>query len=456
MSKSIIINEQQVLACILSKPELLDLDSKNWFTNPISICIYESLRKLKLNSVSFTTSTIVSECAKTNNDVTHQIIEDIKTKVSYSINDFQYYLRRLREDYVKEDLQGRVLKVATGHLLTKGELNIPALQTTIEEIQNAIDAVEQKNVDLISFPQLLDEYEKELLNRASSNNFTSSGSRYLDKFLYGGGLEYGQICSLFGNSGNGKSIAELNLVNGKINKQEPTLYIPTEMGRFSTMDRLIAIRTGISIDELMKVDKETGTIPDYVYEAFKKEKSKLIRMKYFKLVDEPNISIPKLKKIILDMKKELNVKSITVVIDLASMMQEFEGDNKASKYEDALNKLFKVAREGHDAFVLIFQTKRSSDGVNVQNYEDCRKFIPKIESLKNSGAIEERSRIVISVYRQKYYGIRLLGKDDPEVMAADDILEMSILKQNNGPLATIKYLYDGPTAKLFYFEEGEK
>ena len=108
MSKSIIINEQQVLACILSNPNLLDLDSKNWFTNPISQCIFESLKKLKLNSVSFSTSTIVSECAKVNTDVTHQLIEDIKTKVTYDKKDFEYYCRRLREDYVKEDLQNLI------------------------------------------------------------------------------------------------------------------------------------------------------------------------------------------------------------------------------------------------------------------------------------------------------------------------------------------------------------
>lgn len=452
MSKSIIINEQQALACILQKPELLKDNTKNWFVDNISRCIFDSLVKLYSNSVSFTTSTIVSECAKTEKDITHQLIEDLKTKVTYNIDDYDYYCRRLREDYVKNDLQSRVLKVATSELIKKGELNIEALQQTIDDLEKAIDIVKQKDIRLQGFPELLEKYEYELQHRDQSDNFTSSGNRFLDQHLYGGGLEYGQITTLFGNPGNGKSIAALNLVNGKINRQDPTLYIPTEMGWASTMDRLIAIRTNIPINDFSRVDSETHQISEYAIEEFKREKDRLSKLKYFKLVDESNLNKQDLRSLILSMKQELNVKHITVFIDLASMMEEFSGDNKASRWEDAINDMFKLAKEGKDAFVLIFQSRRP-ETVQVQNYEDCKKFEPKLEMLKNSGSIEERSRIIISIFRQKHYGIRLLGDSDPEVAIADDVLKMKIVKQNNGPLADIPYLYDGPTAKLNYIPE---
>jgi replicative DNA helicase len=315
MSKSIIINEQQVLTCIFNKPDLLESLEQNWFVNSTSQCIFEALKKLYLLNVSFTTSTIVSECAKTNTDITHTLIDELKSKVSYDVKDFGYYKKRLIEDYVKEDLQGRVLKAATGALISKGELNIDLLKQTVNDIENAIDLVQQKNTKLLSFSDMLDEYEDALLNKSTSN-FTSSGNRFIDQHLYGGGLEYGQICSIFGNSGNGKSIATLNLVNGKINRQDPTLYIPTEMGRFSTLDRLVAMRTGLTIDQLTHVDKETDSIPEYVLEEFRQEKKRLLKLKYFKLVDDSNISKPILQKLIQDMKKELKIDRLTVYIDL--------------------------------------------------------------------------------------------------------------------------------------------
>lgn len=454
MSKSIIINEQQVLACLLTNPELLDLDSKNWFTNPISQCIFESLRKLKSNSVSFSTSTIVSECAKTNTDVTHQIIEDIKTKVTYSIDDFQYYLRRLREDYVKEDLQGRVLKVATGHLLTKGELNIPALQTTIEEIQNAIDTVEQKNVKLKSFETILPKYEDDLNNRGIHSNFTSTGNSYLDSKLTGGGIPKGQFITLFAGPGMGKSTVALNNVNGNINKQVPLLYLPLEMGETLSLDKLISLRTGIPLQKFYEVDRLSDSVAEYVLEAFKAEKAKLLRNRNFRITDSASMSLPTLHTLIKDFKKELKVDTVQVVIDLFTMMVEGRGENKASSLQDLCDGFFEMLKEESSTAVTVVQSKRK-ETYNVQTYDDCMKYTPRIEDIKGSQGFEERSRAIISVFRQKHIAMRMLGENDPETMCQDDILKLTILKQNLGSLAELDYLYQGDIGKIWKFEKDQ-
>lgn len=59
------------------------------------------------------------------------------------------------------------------------------------------------------------------------------------------------------------------------------------------------------------------------------------------------------------------------------------------------------------------------------------------------------------MFRQKHVGIRTLGKDDPSVAIADDILELSILKQNLGELATLKFLYQGDCGKLYKIDSQE-
>jgi len=451
MSKSIIITEQQVLACYLKNSELLDKEESCFFQNDASICIFNGLKKIRKEKGDFLTSTVVAYCSPDNADVDFELIDGLKTEVEFSIDSFDYYHKRLVEEYVKSKLLTETLKTATEGLLAKGDFNINVLKNLSAKVDNAISLLNNKST-LLDLPTLLTSYENNLRNLKNNKHFASSGCHYLDSKLYGGGFEFGQLTSIFGNSGNGKSIFVEKLINGKINRQEPVLYVPTEMGQFSTIDRLIAMRTGIPISSLNTVDKETGDIPDYVLEEFLKEKKRLSRNTLFRLLDQPGLSVNSLQQSGRDMKKFLGIDYLSIYVDLGSMLKDFGGDNKASRYEDALNELFAVAKEENFAIIPVFQTKRKNN-VSVTEYADCRKFSPTIEDLKNSGAIEERSRVVISVFRQKYYGERILGKQDPEVMIADDIMDVSIQKQNNGPLSTTRYLYDGPTGHLAYLED---
>jgi len=449
MSKEENINEQQVLTCILNKPELIDRQKDCYFINSTAISIFNALKSLRKQNGDFLPHTVASVASQNNSEVTFELVRDLKEKVAYDINSYDYYSKRLREDFVKNNLATDVLGKFTSKLIQKGSLDPEVLLSLKKEVEDSIALINQ-DTDILSMKDLLNDYEKNLQNLDKSNHFTSSGDHWLDEKLYGGGLEYGQLACVFGRSGNGKSVFTEKLVNGKINMYDPILYIPTEMGRLSSFDRLIAMRTGLTISELTTAD-ETGQIPEYVYAEFLKEKRKLLRNNRFGLIDKP-ISVEDLKDKIVSWKLVNNFEHITVFVDLASMLTDFNGDNKASKYEDAMNNLLMIAKETESAIVLVFQSKRK-DNVGVDNYEDCKKYAPTIEELKNSGGIEERCRIVISVFRQKPYGIKRLGASDPEVLIADDIMDVTIQKQNNGPLAELHYLYNGESAHLAHIEE---
>jgi len=447
LSKSILINEQQVLACLLNSPDLLK-DPCDWFSNPASICIYDTLNKLYSSGVSFSTSTIVSECVKTNKDVTHDIVDALKTKVEYDLKDFPYYKKRLLEDHTKERLQLVILQDLTAHVVSKGELDIHVLEKGIKEFQKAIDIVQQKNTKLRSFDDILPDYEKTLEDRGTLGGFMSTGNSYLDSKLAGGGIPLGQFITIFAGPGMGKSSYVKNLVNGNINKRTPLLYCPLEMGETLSMDTLCSLRTQIPLKNYYEIDPATGNIPDYVIEAFKQEKAKLLRNKYFSLVDQASLSLSNIHLLIKEAKREMKVQSLQVVVDLITMLLDARGDNKASALEDLCNGFFEILKEEKCTGIAVVQSRRK-EGFNVTTYEDCKKYMPAIEEIKNSQAFEERSRAIISIFRQKHVGIRMLGESDPEVMIADDILQATILKQNLGNLATLDYLYQGDIGKIY-------
>lgn len=450
MASPILINEQQALACILHNPEILKNEDTCWFTNKISIDIYETLKTLYAQGASFTTPTVVSQGLRINPEITHEMINGLKDKVAYDLKDYKIYHQRLVEDFVKENVQTKILKTVSTHLASKNTLDLEVLKTTIKDLEWAIETAGQKNLQIKGFKELLPEYELTLTSR-SETNFISSGNNYLDQHLAGGGIPKGQFITVFAGPGMGKSSYVLNLVSGKINKKEPVLYAPLEMGKTLSLDKLISLKTKIPLNRFYETDPSTGTVAEYVLEGFKVEKAKLLKNNYFKLVDSTNTSLISIHSNIKEMKKELNVSSVLVVIDLFTMLSDARGDNKASVYQDLCDGFFEILKEENSSGIAVVQSRRKGD-INVSTYEDCRKYIPRIEEIKGSQAFEERSRAIISVFRQKHVGIRMLGEGDVEVQIADDILEANIIKQNLGNLSELKYLYEGNIGKTYKYE----
>lgn len=451
--KSILINEQQYLSCILNNPSLIKNEEFNYLVNDISRDIFTTLKKLHAQGVSFTSSTVVSECLKINKDITVEIVNGLKEKVGKEEVDFQYYRRRVITDFVKNKVGTDILKNAATHFLSKGELNIVGVQKTIEELQWAIDTVTEKNTQLRSFKEILDDYEVLLMSRGATSNFMPTGLSFLDEHLTGGGIPKGQFITLFSGPGMGKTTTVLNMLNGNINRKTPLIYYPIEMGEVLSMDKLCSLRTKIALSDFYKTDRNTGAVEDYILEAVRKEKARLSRNKYFKLASS-STNLKTIHENIKQTKNEWQTDSVQVVIDLFTQLEEGRGDNKASAYQDLCDSFFDILNKEKSTGIIVVQSRRK-EGISVSNYEDCRKYAPKIEEIKNAAAFEERSRAILSVFRQKHIGIRTLGASDPEIQLADDVLELSILKQNLGELSTLNFLYQGDCGKLYKIDSQE-
>jgi replicative DNA helicase len=100
--------------------------------------------------------------------------------------------------------------------------------------------------------------------------------------------------------------------------------------------------------------------------------------------------------------------------------------------------------------VLVVQAvQKSLENHRPATIEGLRVFRPMLASIKNSGAIAERSRQVLAVYREHYYAAKFFP-DDPLVQEEDDLMEVQSLKVSNGSVGSVcKYLYDGSYFRLY-------
>jgi len=444
---SVAKNEQQLLCCLIKNPSFIYFVESKYFISNIARDIFDTVKSLMDQEVTITVNHMINDGNKRNESITEEKINGLLA-VDYDANQFNFYLRRLKTDYAKAKINNFVLEEVIHETSKKGELDVELLRTLVSKIEENIHIVEGKENLLISPGEMYEQYLEILKKRFRGEISYRTGDSYLDKHLLMG-FAPGLITTIFGATGVGKSVYALNLVNKQINKRIPSLYLSLEMDMISTMDRLAGMRGRFPISILYPHEK-TDMLPGNIEQYFEQEKKYLYKNDRFYFVEESNLSIADVEVLIRLAKEKMGVDYLVVTIDLLTMLKDFNlrGGNKAEVYENAMNFLHQMARKNNVHIVAVVQANRDADDAKIRTIAEIPvKLKPVINNVKNGHAIAERSRVVISTFRAKYYAERFF-EDSDELEIMEDLMEIDILKQNMGSLGHLKYLYDGSTARI--------
>jgi replicative DNA helicase len=196
-----------------------------------------------------------------------------------------------------------------------------------------------------------------------------------------------------------------------ISSNIPCMYFSLEMDEISTMDRFLALRNGIPIIEWYA----QGNAIDPLIKILDKERTQLIN-KPFRFIDDPSISLAEIEQQIKDFKLTMKSDYACIYIDLITQVKEFidiggsRGGNLATTIEIAVNRLNAMAKKLNVCIVAVAQMNRDADSAKIQELSHINNLRPTLNNVKNSNALGERSRVVISVFRPKYYAVRLKKK----------------------------------------------
>lgn len=447
---SIVTNEKQCIQCLIESPPLMSEVDDNYFVSDIARALYATLVRLKSFEVEPTHTNIINEGNKINSGITFDLLSSLEG-IEHKVEDFSYYVRRLKEEYAKKKMSDDLLKNLTIEFTKKGELDTNRIEDIRDEITYYLDMLKGKKSSMYDLSEMLDKYEQVINEREAGKHFYPTGNVGLDSMLLQG-FYPGWITTLFAATGIGKSVYALNLINGQINRGIPSLYISLEMDMISTMDRLIALRNKIPIN-LLYPDAETKSL-GHVHEILEKEREVLKNMKNFYFVEEPALDHKDIQSIVKEAKKKMGVDYLIATIDLMSMTKDFHerGDKQSTIYEDAIDKYHILAKEERIHILGVVQANREIEKFKPSNWDEIEKLRPTRNSIKNSGAIAERSRIVLGAFRAKFYGEMFLPTD-VQTQTTSDYLDIDILKQNMGKLGRIQYLYNGECAHVDFLPE---
>lgn len=452
---SLVIAEQTLLRLAIENHDYLYKLERDVFISETAKQLYDAILQLQQHHTSLSVSNIAGELGVDENNIQSFLEKDIPTNM-----DFEYWRDKLAIEKSKQNIQEAIINGILPESSGKenSEFDLDKVDAFITTVQTNLEKSKGKKIVLYSASQLLSTYDDVIAQRASGVYYYDTGCYHLNSALTEG-FAPGKITTLFGSSGIGKSSYALYLVNRQINKQIPCLYISLEMDKISTMDRLIAQRNRLPIEQLIPNSMvrfdETEYMNDYIESILEREQRRLGKATRFYFIEEPGLSLHDVEYYINYVKRLIGMKYITVTIDLLTMIKEFSrGENKASTYEDGLNALHELAKRTNAHIIGVVQSRRPQSKVKVETVKDVEKLKPQIEEIKNSSAFEERSRIILSAFRKRFIIERFLP-DAPELDFMSDIMEVQILKQNMGGLPLRYYVYDAKAAHLSPYIMGD-
>lgn len=289
----------------------------------------------------------------------------------------------------------------------------------IASAQKALQGIEsnERNQETISFSDALTDFlvlQDEIQTGVCL--FIKTEYKYIDRVL-GGGLLNSGFYLLAGRPGMGKTTLGLNIVRKVAKKGLPVLFVSLEMSKEQITQKLLALETGLSTQEL--VGKMDAQAVDRVTEAATQ---------------------------IHDLPLTLNRKTDATVSDIANMARAVKGlalicvdyvgliepdDKRAKPYEgvsQVSRDLKRLAMRLNIPILGLAQLNREVTGRS-----DKR---PLISDLRDSGRLEQDANGIILLHRPDYY--------DPNYKhdgISPVILEVDIAKNRHGPTGKVTLDY---------------
>lgn len=453
------IAELRLLRNIWANPNLLDSQeySDDLFCSVFCKTISKAIDTLTKNGTPLTTDALYMESARNDSSITRDLVKSITESTAESgqyITDIVKVLKDYKRTTAALDHLDHIKDV-----LSKNNVITPEIT---QELRENFDAAEEQVLrnDEDSVKRVMD--LKEWGDQwAEDFKLRTNGKRYyfsepvLDELVVDGPAP-GTGGLLVAQSGMGKSTMVLKLVNGFINAEIPCMFFSLEMGSIATYDRLLANRLQIPYTEIVNPpDTETYQA---IFDQVQQERQLLDNNKLFRFCEDANVSISELKKSIIKFQEQIGQKYCIVVLDLITMIQDFvntkSGLGMPQTIELAINKMNALSKELGIHYIGTAQLNRAGESTSVTDPEDVLRFRPSRHQVKNSSALLERCRYVVSLFRKKYYLEQYFG-DDEEIMDCEDIVELQILKQNNGKTPRRCELFDGSTFSMTYKPDDE-
>lgn len=292
----------------------------------------------------------------------------------------------------------------------------------IDDARTLIDTINNPDPTLaVPLANLMGDYRTLLEHRIEHGapGGVLSGLADLDHLT--GGFRPGQLITICGRTSMGKTAVAGAFALNADAAGHATLVASIEMGTEELEDRWLSTVSRVHTDAI-----RTGDIPPRDRDRVEDGITRLERSRIH-ILDEPAATVATIRAAA----RKVPGLALVVIDYLQLLTPTAKRDNRQVEVSEISGALKRLARDLNVPVLALAQLNR---GVEQRN--DKR---PMLSDLRESGAIEQDSDIVLGLYREEYY------KPDTDRRG---VLEIIVLKQRSGPLGAADVAYRPQTGEI--------
>ncbi|MBF2001052.1 MAG: replicative DNA helicase [Synechococcales cyanobacterium C42_A2020_086] len=234
------------------------------------------------------------------------------------------------------------------------------------------------------------------------------------------GFQRSDLIIAAGRPSMGKTSFALNIArNIAAFHKLPIAVFSLEMSKEQLVYRLLSSEAQVESGRL-----RSGRISQNEWEPLGHAISILSQLPIF-IDDTPNISVTEMRSKARRLQAEQGGSLGLILIDYLQLMESSGSDNRVQELSKVTRSLKGLARELQVPIIALSQLSRG-----VESRTNKR---PMMSDLRESGSIEQDADLVMMLYRDEYY-----NPDTPD----RGIAEVIITKHRNGPVGTVKLLFE--------------
>lgn len=334
-----------------------------------------------------------------------------------------HYARQLLELQAKRDIGIAAVRIA--------QIAEAADMTRTERIDRAYQALDEASgVAEVTTSQTAAELIGPLLESLEAGPDTTrgilSGWNDLDEAIPG--FRPGEITIIGARPGMGKSLILLNIAaDAAIRQGQTVLAVTLEMSRDEYMERLLASRARV---DLRKIRDRTLDQSDW--DAIAKALPEIANADTLVIEDTPELSVQGIRAKLREMRRAGHPAAF-VTIDYLTLVSASgkRSESRQLEVSDISRRLKLLAREFGIPFLVAAALNRGP--------EQRSDHHPLMADLRESGAVEQDSDIVILLYRDDAY-----VEDSPH----SGEIELIVAKNRQGPKTTVTLAFQGHYATV--------
>lgn len=432
--------EEAILGAILVSPScmnrIVEHITPESFYKPAHRHIYEAMLQLYNNGDDKTKIDIVSVSDILNINQKLELvggrafINDLSYKTITTAN-VEYYARIVQEKAIKRSLiQAGSEIVSTGYDLNPIEESLEQAEKLIFDI-----ASQKTSKSLAPIKDLVyDTYAKIEERYNNKGTLTGIPTDFYDLDTMTNGLQKSDLIILAARPAMGKTAFALNIAqNVALRANRPVAIFSLEMSKDQLVQRLLCSEAEVDTQRL-----KTGNMQAKDWEKLADAMNNFSEAPIY-IDDTAGCTITDLRakcRRLAMAEKNLGL----IVIDYLQLIEGTGREDRMQQISSISRGLKILAKELDVPIIALSQLSRA-----VESRTDKR---PMLSDLRESGSIEQDADIVMFIYRDEYYKNANDEEEQAEKAANKGEAEIIIAKHRNGPVGTVKLLFQGSITKF--------